>query len=66
MLAANGCLARCDWRRTTQTYGGLPLFRCVGCASEWVRSEAWTPAQADGTVPPAVLAERATDPRDQS
>ncbi len=43
---------------TGQTYDGLPLFGCAGCGSEWVRSEAWTPAQADGTVPPAVQAER--------
>jgi transposase-like protein len=51
------CRADCDWAETGQQRAGLPLFRCAGCGSEWVRSEAWTPVQADLTVPAAVAAE---------
>jgi hypothetical protein len=58
-LATNPCQLVCDWRSTRESRDGLPVFRCVGCASEWVRSEAWTPARADGTVAPEVAAEAA-------
>jgi hypothetical protein len=58
-LAANPCQLICDWRSTGEARDGLPVFRCVGCSSEWVRTEAWTPARADGTVAPEVAAEAA-------
>jgi hypothetical protein len=58
MLAAHPCQAECDWGPAGRA-GGRALFRCAGCASEWTAAEPWTPAQADGTVPPAVAAERA-------
>jgi hypothetical protein len=58
VLAAHPCQAACDWARTGRVDGGRRLFRCAGCGSEWTAAEPWTPAQADGTVPPAVAAER--------
>ena len=60
MLAVHPCQAECDWARTGRVDGGRRLFRCAGCGSEWTAAELWTPAQADGTVPPAVAAERLT------
>lgn len=56
-LAAHPCQAECDWAAAGRA-GDRPLFRCAGCGSEWTAAELWTPAQADGTVPPAVVAER--------
>jgi hypothetical protein len=56
VLAVNPCLNRCDWVATKASYGAEGKLACRGCGSEWVRSEAWTPRQADGTVPPAVRA----------
>ena len=57
MLAAHPCQAECDWSATGRTDAGGRLFRCAGCGSEWTAAQPWTPAQADGTVPPAVTAE---------
>ncbi len=57
-LAISPCLTLCDWRSTDQTYDELPLLACTGCGSQWVRTEPWTPRNADGAVPPAVRAER--------
>ena len=57
-LAANGCRSQCSWRRTEAVLAGERLFRCSGCGSEWVASEPWMPADADGTVRPEVLAEK--------
>lgn len=37
--------------------GDLRLFRCSGCASEWVRTEPWTPVDANSDVPAAIEAE---------
>ena len=37
----------------------MRVFSCAGCGSEWVRAEAWTPADADGDVAADVAAERA-------
>lgn len=53
MLAVSPCRSLCDWNRS----GDGPLFRCGGCGSEWLPTERWTPRQADGTVPAAVLEE---------
>lgn len=50
MLAISPCLTLCDWARVDGA-----LLRCGGCGSEWLPTERWTPRQADGTVPPAVL-----------
>jgi hypothetical protein len=35
------------------------VFTCVGCGSEWLRSELWTPIDADGHVPREITAELA-------
>jgi len=57
-LAIAPCRKLCDWAPTqtspTQAYGDSALFRCGGCGSEWVASEAWTPRQFDGSVAIAV------------
>jgi hypothetical protein len=57
------CQSICVWKPTGEALsdaggGGLHLFACVGCASEWVRTEPWTPIDSAGTVPSAVAAER--------
>ncbi len=52
------CLRECSWSATTHTLGGEPLFACDACGSEWVRSEAWTPIDWMGEIPPAVVDER--------
>ena len=59
VLAANPCLRVCDWAPTGTMHDALALFECSGCGSQWVRSQAWTPARADGTVAPSVAAEAA-------
>jgi hypothetical protein len=58
-LAANPCQQVCDWSATGGERDGLALFRCAACRSEWVRTEAWTPARADGSVSADVAAEAA-------
>ncbi len=58
-LAQEPCRQLCAWSRTERTNGALPVFACAGCGSEWVRSEAWTPRQHDGSVPADVTAEAA-------
>ena len=52
-LAISPCRSLCDWAPAGE------LFACGGCGSQWEPSQGWTPRQADGTVPPAVLAARA-------
>lgn len=64
MLAAEPCQSVCRWAAQGEwlddaSGGGLRLFACAGCGSEWVRTEAWTPADVDGDVPVEVAAERA-------
>ena len=58
-LVQSACRSRCAWVRDPRrrTNGGLPVFTCAGCSSQWVSSESWTPADLDGTVSPAVAAE---------
>jgi hypothetical protein len=58
-LAQHPCQLVCRWEPTGTRREGLPLFRCGGCGSQWVRTQAWTPAGADGRVSPAVAAEAA-------
>ena len=58
MLLVRACRSLCDWALTPARYDDQPVLACRGCGSQWVRSEPWTPAQADGTVPDAVREER--------
>jgi hypothetical protein len=68
VLAAEPCQSVCVWTRTEESVvvdaAGDPaaVFACSGCGSEWLRSEPWTPIDADGHVPPEVNAERARRP----
>ncbi len=62
-LQIQPCQSICVWRATGEMLpdqGGdeLRVFACVGCGSEWVRTEAWTPIDSGGAVPSAVAAER--------
>ncbi|MFY9915524.1 MAG: hypothetical protein WAK18_12705 [Nocardioidaceae bacterium] len=62
-LAVWPCRSSCAWRPTGTTWSTvtgeeLPLFACTGCGSQWVRTEAWTPIDAQGSVPSAVAQER--------
>ncbi len=61
-LATHPCLEKCDWQPTAAERDGRTLFACHGCGSEWVSTERWTPQQADGTISPAVAAERERHP----
>lgn len=57
-LRQNPCQGRCNWRPAGEVRDGGRLFNCTGCGSEWLRSEPWTPMNADGTINPQVQAER--------
>ena len=50
------CRTLCAW--SADPTAGERLFSCAGCGSQWEPSQAWTPRQADGTVPAAVRAAR--------
>jgi hypothetical protein len=56
-LTVSPCRTLCDWGPTGDTAGGLPLFACAGCGSEWVRTQGWSPRNADGSWPPGVREE---------
>jgi hypothetical protein len=58
-LAVQPCRAVCEWRPAGRSVGPHPLHECRGCGSQWLATEGWTPVDADGTVPPTVLASRA-------
>lgn len=58
-LRQAACRSECSWSPSGRVRDGELVFECAGCHSEWVRSEPWTPCDADGTVPVAVMAERA-------
>lgn len=65
-LAAEPCQSLCRWLPTDAGAGDAAtgsdrVFACIGCGSEWTRTEPWTPADADGVVPPEVVAERDRD-----
>ena len=51
------CRTLCDWSPEPAT-GGVALFACSGCGSQWEPGQRWTPRQADGAVPAAVRAAR--------
>lgn len=57
-LEIAACRRLCSWHGTDTDLDGEPLFRCNGCGSEWVASQAWTPIDHTGEVPEAVQAER--------
>ena len=61
-LAVQACRSLCRW---VPTRAPSDLFACQGCGSQWRPGEAWTPVDADGTVPPAVrrARERVTSAR---
>ncbi|HWH29712.1 MAG TPA: hypothetical protein VNU26_12230 [Mycobacteriales bacterium] len=59
-LVVHACRSLCQWAPTGSTTGGLRLFACAGCGSEWVRTEPWSPRQADGSWPPGVREELAS------
>jgi hypothetical protein len=56
-LARQPCVQQCRWRGTQEWRGGLRLFRCGACGSEWVRTQPWAPVDADGSRDPELLAE---------
>ena len=56
-LTVSPCRRLCDWTGTAAVLDGQPVLACRGCGGQWVRSEPWTPAQADGSCPAAVLEE---------
>lgn len=55
-LRIEPCRKVCDWERAADG-----VFVCTGCASEWVRTEPWTPRRWDGSIPDAVRAELDAD-----
>lgn len=68
VLAAEPCQSVCVWTRTEESVAvgavgdRAAVFVCTGCGSEWLRSELWTPIDADGHVPPEITAELARRP----
>ncbi|GAA4345202.1 hypothetical protein [Angustibacter luteus] len=52
-LAQEPCQSRCHWLPVEQTTR-LPRLACTGCGSQWDRSQAWTPRDLDGSIPPGV------------
>jgi hypothetical protein len=65
-VAAWPCQSVCVWRATREVWWAddhvdLAVFACSGCGSEWVRTEAWTPIDANGEVPEQIAAERRRD-----
>jgi hypothetical protein len=59
-LAVHPCQGICAWALVPETAADpVPRFACSGCASEWVRTEAWTPIGSDGVVPEDVRREAA-------
>lgn len=56
VLVVAPCRQLCDWARVPPSYDDAVLLACNGCGSQWEPGQAWTPSQADGTVPEAVSA----------
>jgi hypothetical protein len=61
-LQIAGCRSLCDWRDTGARLATEPVFACLGCGSEWVPSEEWTPVDYTGVVPDAVVDARGSTP----
>ncbi len=59
VLPAFPCQAVCAGSLTAAERGGVRVVECAGGGTQWTRHEAWTPIDADGVVPPVVLAEAA-------
>lgn len=59
-LRIEPCRSECTWGPRDTELDGEPLFACHSCGSEWVPSQPWTPADADGTVSAQVLDARST------
>jgi hypothetical protein len=57
-LVIAACRSSCHWQATGDRLAGEQLFACAGCGSEWVPSEAWTPVDYTGVVPPPVAEAR--------
>lgn len=58
-LVVAPCRALCDWSAGAPAPGAVAqLLTCAGCGSQWEPGQRWTPCQADGTVPAAVVAVR--------
>ena len=57
-LRVSPCQRLCRWQRSVSPdepwETPTDLFACLSCGSEWTPDQAWTPADADGTVPDAV------------
>ena len=62
-LAEHPCQARCAWTANGRYVDAAPVFSCAGCGSEWARTQAWTPIDANGFINPLILAERAHPPQ---
>lgn len=60
-LRIEPCRSECGWGATGAELDGEPLFACRSCGSEWVPSQPWTPANADGCVPDDVARLRRAD-----
>ena len=58
-LVISACQSACSWSDTGERLVGQRLFACAACGSEWVPSEQWTPVDWRGSVPDAVVEERA-------
>jgi hypothetical protein len=53
---AHPCRSLCRWRPSRARAGaGSGVFTCTGCGSQWMPGLAWTPIDADGTIPAKVL-----------
>jgi hypothetical protein len=61
-LTTHPCRSLCQWAATGGVHDGLPLFACAGCGTEWVRTQPWSPRQADGSWPPGVREQLSTGP----
>jgi hypothetical protein len=57
-LEIAACRRLCSWHDTGDLLDEERLFRCSGCGSEWVASQAWTPVDHTGVVPEPVQDER--------
>jgi hypothetical protein len=60
-LRVQPCRGECAWGETPARHGrsveDVRVFACRACGTQWVRSLAWTPIDADGTMPDEVRRE---------